>query len=110
VKTFYGLLATVAVVMFLVYLVRLRSQMRQDSRRKQARREFLRREGERDRNACIAAAKALDSGSAPREAFVLGGPTNRSDGGPTGENLAEAVHRRRRAATSTAFDPDLPAQ
>jgi hypothetical protein len=109
VKTFYGLLAAVAVVAFVVYLVRLRLSMRRASLSKHARREFLKREGERDRHACLAAAKALDSGTAPRDGFVLAEAGNPARSGPAGENLSEAIRRRRRAATSTAFDPDLPA-
>lgn len=110
VKTFYGLLAAVAVVAFVVYLVRLRLRMRHESRNKHARREFLKREGERDRHACLAAAKALDSGTAPRDGYRLAGAPSSGRPGPTGEGLEEAIRRRSRAATSTAFDPDLPAR
>lgn len=111
-KTFYGILAALAVAAFLVYLVRLHLQMRQDAERKRARKAFLERESARDLRACLSAARSLDTSAAPREAYEIPSSTapDRPGRDRPGETPAQGLQRRRRAATSTAFDPDLPAR
>ncbi len=103
-----GILATVGVAMLFVGLYWLRSKLLRGSEQKRTRRQFVERERDRDRRACLSAAKSLDSGSAPREAFAIPGAAVRGPAGADGsQGLRDAVERRRLAATSTAFDQDL---
>ena len=100
---------TIAVLGFAVGLYFLRAKLLRGSARQKSKRQHIERERERDRRACLSAAMSLDSGAAPREAFAIPGAAGASvsDDADT-QSLRTAVENRRREATSTDFDRDMP--
>jgi hypothetical protein len=115
VKIVIGALVVLGAVMVPVALYWLHRTMSHGADQRRAKRRFVEREQERDRRACIEAAESMAGGSAPpgdsdvRSAPVDGAGRARTGGGPpAGQSLEDAIDSRRRAATSTSFDPDLP--
>ena len=121
-KSFLGVLIVVAVLAVLVGILWVRFRVVRGNQRKRSKREYVEREAERDRHAVRMATKSRSAGdSAPRDAFVLpdsprrdasgrrdGGGAGQTPGGQGSESLKGEIDARRRASTSTSFDPDLP--
>ena len=107
-KSFLGVLVALAVVAVLVGLYWIRRKLLQGSGAKRSRREFHAREAERDREAVRMATRSMSVGnSAPRDSFTI--PEGAAPGAaPASQSLGREADSRRRAATSTSFDPDLP--
>jgi len=105
-RTFYEVLAAIGVVMIVVYLFRMRLRSMRGAERSRAKVKHVAREKERDLQACRAAARSLESDSAPG-AYDAAQDAIASSGA-TAPGPRSTVESRRRAAYSTAFDPDLP--
>jgi hypothetical protein len=108
VKSFSGVLVALAVVAVLVGLYWIRKKLLSGAGAKRSKREFHAREAERDRQAVRVATKSRSVGdSAPRDGFAIPAGAAR-DGAPGAQTLGREAESRRRASTSTSFDPDLP--
>lgn len=101
-----GILTLAGVAVALYALLWLVPRLRRESARKEKRRQSVARERELDLEACRTAAASMAASSIADDQ-----PANRLPGDvPVAEAEAarRAVDNRRRAATSTSFDPDLP--
>ena len=109
-KTFVGVLIALAVVAVLAGLLWIRHKLLEGAGVKRSKREYHAREAERDRQAVRMATKSRSVGnSAPRDSFAIpDSPARDGGGGTPPQSLQDATENRRRAATSTSFDPDLP--
>ena len=115
-RVLLGTLIVLAAAM-LAWLVRWALRKLQGaSDQKQAHRQSVQKRRDRERQDCLSAEQALGSTLPGRDGAdageVLwvesGGKVSRSLRLAPGQTLAQAVESRRRAATSTAFDPDMP--
>jgi hypothetical protein len=109
-KSFVGVLIAVGILAVIVGILWMRHKVMSGAQRKRSKREFVKREADRDRRAVQVATRSRSVGdSAPRDNFSI--PESRP-GGPAGtsppQSLQNAVESRRRSSTSTSFDPDLP--
>ncbi|MCL4836696.1 MAG: hypothetical protein KJ058_01855 [Thermoanaerobaculia bacterium] len=101
-----GLLVLAGVAVALYALLWLAPRLRRESARKEKRRQTVARERELDLEACRTAAASMAASSIADDK-----PASRRPGDPVvaeTEVARRAVDNRRRAATSTSFDPDLP--
>lgn len=109
-KSFAGILVAVAIVALLVGLWFLRRKLMRGAQVKRSRHERAAREAERDRHAVRQARQSMAfAHGAPQGAFTIpGSAAGAPAAGSPIESLQNSMDRRRRAATSTDFDPDLP--
>jgi hypothetical protein len=101
-----GILTLAGVAVALYALLWLAPRLRRESARKEKRRQSVARERELDLEACRTAAASMAASSIADDR-----PADRSPGGAAAaetKNARRAVDARRRAASSTSFDPDLP--
>jgi len=110
-KPYAAVLVAIAIAVLLVGLGFLRRSWMRGAQAKRSRHERAAREAERDRQAVRRARQSMAvAHGAPQGAFTIPGPGGAEapvDAAPT-ESLLRSMDRRRRAATSTDFDPDLP--
>ncbi|MFN7941136.1 MAG: hypothetical protein U0X73_06030 [Thermoanaerobaculia bacterium] len=115
-KVILGTLIVLAAAMSIWWVRWAWRKLQGVSDQKQAHRQSVERRRDRERQDCLSAEQALgstlagrDPGAADEVLWVeSGGKVSRSLRLAPGQTLAQAVESRRRAATSTAFDPDLP--